>query len=596
MSKAITALEEAISVLKDATDGHSDGVLLAQRAQAQLSEGAAARSQEAAALVHAVELGQRFLTKGDALFLRRLLTGVGDVPVPEWKDLNRRATFKMGYKARSLKILEVLTQLRETFTTSRSDAQARELEAKATSETLIADKTSQKTKAETALSDMDVEGAARGMTLEEISQEIDDLNSQVGEDEKYITRTEGVLADKKIAWEVRKELRANEIATMTEAIAILHNDDARDLFKRSFSSQSFMFLQKRQLRTSALAEVQRRDAAAELRKAARATLDARMTALAMNVMAQSNGHFTDVINAIDLMLSVLQREETKDLKNKEQCESDRALDTRSAASTSRQMDETIDAIRKLKAEIEETKADIAEKEAAIQKIQEQLKEATTNRNAEAADWKASDDDDKAAFATVESAKTVLSKFYSDNSLNFVQQPKIVAGEAPPPPPATWEEPYGGKIDGARGIISVLQLIMDDITKDIRIAKAAEDKAVAEYGTFTSDMEKQTQALSNSVTDLTGTKSDKEGSVSQKITALIGLKGNLGIVMQKIEDATPGCEFISVNYPMRVTNRQIEIDGLQKAKAILSGAEFDAGPDPNREIQPGDSLFLQRRRR
>jgi len=45
--------------------------------------------------------------------------------------------------------------------------------------------------------------------------------------------------------------------------------------------------------------------------------------------------------------------------------------------------------------------------------------------------------------------------------------------------------------------------------------------------------------------------------------------------------------------MRTSNRQIEVDGLNKAMAILQGGTFDAAPDPNREIKPGDA-FLQKK--
>merc|ERR1719174_3227484 len=71
------------------------------------------------------------------------------------------------------------------------------------------------------------------------------------------------------------------------------------------------------------------------------------------------------------------------------------------------------------------------------------------------------------------------------------------------------------------------------------------------------------------------------------------KGELDGVLKKIKDINPNCEYYEVNYPLRVKNRQIEIDGLNKAKAILKGGKFDAGPDPNREIKPGDA-FLQKR--
>merc|ERR1712242_91793 len=71
MSKAIKALESAIKVLRTATKDHKEGVLLGIKAE--LGEGSTAA--DTAALSYAVELGQKFLTKGDAMFLQKLLTG-----------------------------------------------------------------------------------------------------------------------------------------------------------------------------------------------------------------------------------------------------------------------------------------------------------------------------------------------------------------------------------------------------------------------------------------------------------------------------------------------------------------------------------------
>ena len=37
---------------------------------------------------------------------------------------------------------------------------------------------------------------------------------------------------------------------------------------------------------------------------------------------------------------------------------------------------------------------------------------------------------------------------------------------------------------------------------------------------------------------------------------------------------PRCDFIAVNFETRLKNRQIEMDGLNQAKAVLQGASFD----------------------
>ena len=104
MSKAITALKSAIETLDKATKDHKEGVLLAVRASlkgASANGGMANLALHQASLKAAVELGDRFLAKADATFLKRIL--LGDVPKVDWKKLNRKATFKMSYKARSCK-------------------------------------------------------------------------------------------------------------------------------------------------------------------------------------------------------------------------------------------------------------------------------------------------------------------------------------------------------------------------------------------------------------------------------------------------------------------------------------------------------------
>merc|ERR1719191_1444754 len=80
MKKAISALDSARDVLNEATKDHKKGTLLAVRAR--LNGGMAALAEQQARLTQAVKLGERFLMKGDATFLRRVL--LGDVPTVDW--------------------------------------------------------------------------------------------------------------------------------------------------------------------------------------------------------------------------------------------------------------------------------------------------------------------------------------------------------------------------------------------------------------------------------------------------------------------------------------------------------------------------------
>merc|ERR1719321_709518 len=132
------------------------------------------------------------------------------------------------------------------------------------------------------------------------------------------------------------------------------------------------------------------------------------------------------------------------------------------------MDERSDTIDELKNDIVEIIKTIEENEAEIKAINEEIEKAEKLRANEHAEWEASNHDDEAANQLVLQAKDVLSRFYEENNLVFIQKKKmepVVAGEAPPPPPKTWEEPYGGKTGDSQGIVAILEMIHGDIVKD-----------------------------------------------------------------------------------------------------------------------------------
>jgi len=594
MDAAIAALDSAITVLRTATQAHTEGVLMS--ITGKLGETAEVRSREAAALSRAVELGNKVLTKGDSVFLQRLLTG--DVPErADWKTLNRKATFKMNYKARSFKIQGVLAKLLETFSSNLADAAAKETAAITTFNTLMGSKGQQKTAAETALSRMEKENGARGMSLQDASGERQDLLAQITADEGYIGQVQTALTNKKAEWQARQKLRADEIAAFSQAISILHSDDARDTFKKSFASQGFLFLQEGVTKEGA----RRINRAVDmLRVAEERTGDERLA----DVAAQLNtSHFTEVVTAIDNMLTVLRNEEASDITAKETCESDRAHDTREAITKSRAMDELSDTITTLTAKVAELEAEVKEKEAQVTAINNELIAAADQRAKENKAYLAAKQDDEDAAGLVRQAKSVLQTFYRDNGLMLVQgshksgtgahQPfTSVAGEAPPPPPKTWEAPYGGKTEESTGILAILEMIHDDINADITKATTEEGEAVALYTRTKTNLETERGELTTSIGTLNGQIGAANGDIQTADQDRYTKKGELKAIMDRIAGAAPNCDFVTINFHVRSQNRKIEIDGLEKAKAILSGASFDGLPDPNREIKPGDAALVQ----
>jgi len=586
MKQGVTALKSAMDVLNQATKDHKKGTLLAVRQT--LNGGMEALAEQQANLKNAVQFGERFLDKADSLFLRRLL--LGDVPKVDWKKLNRKATFKMSYKARSGKIQDILTKMHQTFSINLKDAQASEKKAKDSYDKLSASKQGQLDTAQSALTKMAGENGARGQSKQDCKDEVKSLKTQVTNDEKFVKETTQALADKKAEWKVRSALRAGELAAISKAVSILFNDDARDLMKRSAASQGFFFLQTGMTAANG--------AAAALREAARRSGDARLLTLAAIVAAPKSvkTKFGPVLDAIKKMVAILKSDEEKDLNIKQTCEEDRMANSKKAIDAGREIDDNTDKITRLSEEISKLAKEIADLKAEHDKVKEELKKASDIRKNENAAWKVTDKDDTDAAATVASAKKVIEDFYKDNKVVFTQkaaQPATSAGEAPPPPPATWGSEGQLKEGESTGIVSMLEMVHEDILKDKATAKSEEDQSQSEFNKFKAASNKQMRELNSDKNARSATKGKKETERTNTEKARGIKKGELDSTMKLMKSINPNCEYYEVNYPLRRDNRQLELDGLEKATAILNGGTFDKGPDANREIKPGDS-FLQKR--
>merc|ERR1719473_1175253 len=403
MEKAISALEGAIDVLGDATEDAKTGVLTSIGFD----------------LRRAVQLGSNFLSEQDTRFLEQVLDG--QVPDVDWKKLNRKATFKMKYKARSLKIQEILADMLQTFEDNLADAIKKEADTKASFDTLMTSKNSQLSAAQDALSAGDGEGAARTLAADEAQEEVDALTTQVTNDEKYISQAEASYAEKVTEWKERKRLRTEEIASISKAIEILASDDAKDLMSSSFKSQGNFFLQE-QSSTTRCERKRATKVVHRLRDMAAKHSDPRLSALAVSVHthAQAKGHFDKIVAEVMKMVSDLHEEADEDLKVKETCEADRMSNTKTAKKSAQSMDDETALINRKKADIEAMQKEIAGIVAHVKELKLQPEEAQVARQKENLEYKASKADDEAAAVLLGKAKDVLEKFYADNGLAFAQ--------------------------------------------------------------------------------------------------------------------------------------------------------------------------------
>merc|ERR1719375_2221154 len=387
-------------------------------------------------------------------------------------------------------------------------------------------------------------------------------------------------------WKERKRLRAGEMAAVSKAMAVLTSDDARDIFSSSQKSQTALLLQVEDKTSGCSPRKRLAKAVTKLRETAVKHNDARLTSLAIFTQLSTRGHFDGIVSSIDKMISDLKAEYEEDYTVKTNCLNDRESNTKIAKLNAQAMDDQTALIGRKQAEIEEKTKEVEGIVAHIKELNLQKEEAAIQRNKEHAEYENAKADDEAAQQLIQKSMDVLAKFYTDEGLALVQtrrasamvhaeQPPEMsaAGEAPPPPPATFSQPYGGAKGESNGIQSILGMIKEDMAKDIRTATEEEDKAKADFDTFTSDSNAMIDSLNSEKTKLEGEIGAAEQAQSDAKATRAKKKTILDDTLGVLRSIAPNCDFMAKNFELRKSNRETEIDGLYEAKASLSGGSF-----------------------
>jgi len=573
MTKAISALTEAVSILGE---GAPVGSFLVRKFNQR----------------KALQLARVELSTSDYKFLAHAL----DVQTPtsteqkverkDWEQLNKKATFKNKYSARSGEIQKTLKDMLQTFATNLSDAEKKEKDAVESYGKLTGSKQTERDEAETALLELNDEMGARGMNLEDAETEKSELESQVENDTKYIGEVQASYDAKLAEFKERKRLRTEEVASISEAIGVLRSDDARDLFKKSFASQGYFFTQMEK-KSDSKVEAALQTVYAAYKKAGVSTQQMEKVTARLSRAVEGVG---EVIKAIDEMLAELEVEQSDDELWKEECEEFTMKNQKEALKHSREMDDQTALIARKVARMAELVEKIEEANKSIDNVNGQMKEAHQIRADEHAEYKSSKSDDKAAVELIQMAMDALTKFYKDNAaaLESALVQTVAPGDAPAPPPTTWDAGYGGEKDEHNGVVGILTLIKEDVEKDIATADAAEKLAGKEFVSFMSEScacdeakcpvpnnEICTEAskigkLQSQITNFESAHADAEGSKADAEVAHKEAKALLQSTLDALSAKKADCDFIAVNFPVRKDNRQKEVDGLHKAKTILSG--------------------------
>jgi len=469
-------------------------------------------------------------------------------------------TFKQSYAPQSGEIFGILKQMLETFETNLAASQKEEManqkayeDLKAAKEDEIAAGQAQIDSKTQELADTDEKNA---MAKEDIA----DTKKSLAADEEFLMMLKEKCSMTDAEWEERQKTRQLEMEAVSKALAVLSNDDAHDLFTKTFNPSL--------VQTESSMNSERRTLASKvLSMAAKKLQNPRLATLAVRVRLDA---FTRVKKAIDDMISQLLKEKEDEIKHKDFCVEEFNTNELQTEKKEREKADLIAKIEDLEQTIKQLTEAIDQLKAEIAEMQVQLKRAGEDREKENKEFQMTVADQRATQKLLTAALNILKGFYAKKAKAALIQTGQPAG--PPPPPGF--EAYK-KNAAAPGVMGMIQQIINDAKAMEAETIRSEEDAQKAYEDFVKDTNASIEAKSEDIVNKSETKAKAEAD-------LVEAKENKDAVMLELEQLAnykaelhSSCDFVMKNFEIRQTARDEEIEALKQAKAILSGAKFEA---------------------
>jgi predicted RNase H-like nuclease (RuvC/YqgF family) len=277
----------------------------------------------------------------------------------------------------------------------------------------------------------------------------------------------------------------------------------------------------------------------------------------------------------------------------------------------KELELTVSDLGKAIADLEERIATLAQEIEAlddgIRALDKQVAEATEERKQEHADNVETLANDNAAKELIGVAKNRMNKFY--NPRLYVAPPKRELSEedritvnmggtlaptaapggiagtgieamfaqgaarvAPPPPPETFGA-YAKKGEASNGVISMMDMMIADLDKEVNEIETQEKENQAEYEQFMQDSANKRATDARSLADKESAKADAEASLLKTKEEKTATMKEAMNTAEYLSEVHTDCDWLITNFQMRKDARAGEVDALKKAKAVLSGADY-----------------------
>lgn len=467
-------------------------------------------------------------------------------------------------------IIGVLSQMLDETKAALADATASEADRKANTEALLDAKSKEIKAASMAIeSKMDRSGQA-AVKMVEAKGSHADFEKALATDKSMRVNLSKECAQREKEYQETTKTRADEMSALSEAVKVLNDDDALELFKKTAPSASF-------LQTSSRSSLKARSGLRSHMRGHSRLLLAQHQRRVRAHLVSSKG-FEKVVGMVDGMVEILKEEDGSDAARKEHC----VLGMQETETKKKELEAAIKAlesnIEEKSDEVSEIVAEIGSMKDGIAALDKMVAETTEQRKQEHASFVASTAANNAAVDLLKMAVNKLNKFY--NPSNYVEPAK--------------EEPElvqsGDVQDGiffaqtrsrtrarvrapaAAGIFALLAQITKEVELKMGEEKHDEDEAQVDYEQAMKEAAEKRATDSQVIVTAEVTKSEGQAAIEDLKAQKSEKATILKFTVEKLTDLHKFCDDLLETFDARQKARAAEIESDQSSKQILQSVD------------------------
>ncbi|CAJ1351817.1 unnamed protein product [Effrenium voratum] len=426
--------------------------------------------------------------------------------------------------------------MKDDFKVDLKKLQEEMAKEKLTYEELMAGKKEEIKAGEASVESKRQQRVEKRQSMMEASFEIKNIQKAMGTSQEFLAMVEEKCSTSDQEWTERQKTRQEEIESVAKAIEVMDADEAHQTFGRTYS-----FLQKADDRLKRASQVLAGSA------------DRRVAALAAT--AEVKG-MEKVLKAIAEMKTGLKKEMQDEVEQRDFCISSFNANKAKVAEMSSMKGKHSTKLAMLKTKLETTASEISETKGQMEAAQKELKKAAEDHEKELADFNTTLADQAATQKLLTKALDSLKGFYQE-------APALV--QATPEGFKDYKKSGGG--NAAMQLMQKIILDTKAMEAETSRAKKSSQKDFGklaeatdkDMGAFNSKLEGQQSVKANAMETMSMTKADLKGA-NKELADLALEEANLH----------ESCDFVVKNFELRQSARTEELEGLQKAKSILSG--------------------------